>query len=249
MSDYRSAHLIPALPAEITILIIDDQDDAHHLIALSLNYVRLEGASVRLVHAFNRRKAERILQVERGIHLALLDARMPGGPGSDGRWLIPALIDRQILVIPFTVFDDAASAMQELLGVPPLAKWATPEEIGHHLSAAITQRFAAGFTQQAGPWLTFLAHEGSVAPDGGVDAPPPDTLDLSPSEIAILLCEADDKTPEMIAQALNLGLSTVYNHRSRLMNKLGVGANPTMRRWARQYYRELEQLARTRGIS
>ena len=248
MSEYHPTDLIPALPEVITILIIDDQGDAHQLIELSLKYVQLGRTRVRLLHAFNRRKAEQIMQEEQEIHLALLDARMPGGPGSDGRWLIPALITKQILVIPFTVFDDAASAMQELLGVPPLAKWSAPEEIGRHLAAAIAQRFAAGFSQQAGSWLTFLANEGSVAPDGSITTPPPDTLDLSPSEIAILLCEADDKTPEMIARDLKLSLSTVYNYRSRLMRKLEIDANPTLRRWARQYYRELEQLARTGGM-
>lgn len=248
MSEPRPADSEPLLPEPITILIIDDQEDAHRLITLSLSHIEPQGTRVRLLHAYNRRKAEQLLLQEAEIHLALLDARMPGGPGSDGRWLIPALVERQILVIPFTVFDDAASAMQELLGVPALAKWAAPEAIGQNLTAAIARRFSAGFTQQPGPWLTFLAQEGSVAPDGSLDAPPPDRLDLSPSEIAILLCEGDDKTPEVIAQELNLSPSTVYGHRSRLMRKLGVATNPALRRWARQYYRELEQLARKRGV-
>lgn len=247
MSDPRPADTTPILPELVTLLIIDDQDDAHRLIELSLRHIEPAGTRVRLLHAYNRRKAEHLLQQEAAIHLALLDARMPGGPGSDGRWLIPALIKRQILVIPFTVFDDAASAMQDLLDAPALAKWAAPEAIGRHLTAAITRRFAAGFTQQPGPWLTFLAQEGSVAPDESL-TPPPGTLDLSPSEIAILLCEGDDKTPEVIAQELGLSPSTVYGHRSRLMRKLGVTTNPALRRWARQYYRELEQLARKRGV-
>lgn len=247
MSDPRPAGNTPILPELVTLLIIDDQDDAHQIVEISLRHIEPQGTRVRLLHAYNRRKAEHLLQQESDIHLALLDARMPGGPGSDGRWLIPALIERQILVIPFTVFDDAASAMQELLDVPALAKWAAPETIGRHLTAAIARRFAAGFTQQPGPWLTFLAQEGSVAPDGSL-ALPPGTLDLSPSEIAILLCEGDDKTPEVIAQELGLSPSTVYGHRSRLMRKLGVTTNPALRRWARQYYRELEQLARKRGV-
>lgn len=248
MSESRPADSEPIQTELITILIIDDQEDAHQLIKLSIKHIEPQGTQVRLLHAYNRRKAEQLLQQESDIHLALLDARMPGGPGSDGRWLIPVLIERQILVIPFTVFDDAASAMQELLGVPALAKWAAPEEIGRHLATAIARRFSAGFSQQPGPWLTFLAQEGSVAPDGSLEAPALDTLDLSPSEIAVLLCEADDKTLEVIAQELGLSHSTVYGHRSRLMRKLKVTTNPALRRWARQYYRELEQLARKRGI-
>jgi DNA-binding NarL/FixJ family response regulator len=247
MSITRDVDSEPILPELITILIIDDQEDAHQLIKLSLKHIEPRGMKIRLLQAYNRRKAEQLVQQEPDIHLALLDARMPGGPGSDGRWLIPALIERRILVIPFTVFDDAASAMQELLGVPPLAKWADPEEIGQNLTVAVARRFSAGFTQQPGPWLTFLAQEGSVAPDGSLDAPTPGALDLSPSEIAILLCEGEDKTLEVIAQELRLSPSTVYGHRSRLMRKLGVTTNPALRRWARQYFRELEQLARKRG--
>ena len=248
MSESRPTDNELLLPELVTMLIIDDQEDAHQLIKLSLKHIEPQDLQVRLLHAYNRRKAEQLLQQEPEIHLALLDARMPGGPGSDGRWLIPALLERQILVMPFTVFDDAASAMQDLLGVTPLAKWAAPEEIGRHLTAAITKRFSARFAQQPGPWLTFLALEGSVAPDDRLNAPSPGTLDLSPSEIAILLCEGDDKTPEVIAQELGLSPSTVYGHRSRLMRKLGVTTNPALRRWARQHYRELEQLARKRGI-
>lgn len=248
MTDDSLNHPLPALPAVITLLIIDDQHDAHQLIALALAFFQLEGSRIELLHAYNRRSAEKILATPADIHLALLDARMPGGPGSDGRWLIPALIERQILVIPFTVFDDAAAGMQELLGVAPLAKWATPEEIGRHLAAAIVQRFTEGVTQQTSHWLAFLADEGAAAPEAGVDGHHPNTLDLSPSEIAILRCEADDKTPEVIAQELSLSLSTVYGHQSRLMRKLGVSTNPALRRWARHYARELEQFARTRGM-
>lgn len=237
----------PARPAVITLLIIDDQHEAHQLIALALTFVALEGSRVELLHAYNRRSAEKILATTAEIHLALLDAKLPGGPGSDGRWLIPALIERQILVLPFTVFDDAAAVMQEILGVAPLAKWATPEEIGQHLAAAIAQRFTAGVTQQASHWLAFLASERAAAPATEVDGRHPDTLDLSPGEIAILRCEAEDKTPEVIAQELTLSISTVYGHQSRLMHKLGVPNNPALRRWARHYARELEKLARTRG--
>lgn len=247
MADPRPADTAPELPATVTILIIDDQGEAHQLIELALAYIALEGTCVQLLHAYNRRKAERLLLEQADIHLALLDARMPGGPGSDGHWLIPALLERQILVIPFTIFEDDASTMQEVLGVPPLAKWAAPEAIGQHLEAAIRQRFTGGYTQRAGPWLTFLTREGAVAPDEGVEGPSPDLLDLSATEIGVLLCEAADKTPEVIAQELGLSLSAVYNHRSRLMHKLGVTANPALRRWARRYYRELEQLARKRG--
>lgn len=235
------------LPTVITLLIIDDQHDAHQLIELALTFVQLGESRFALLHAYNRRSAEKILANTADIHLALLDAKLPGGPGSDGRWLIPALIERQILVIPFTVLDDAAAGMQEILGVAPLAKWATPEEIGQHLAAAIVQRFTAGVTQQASHWLAFLASERAAAPAAEVDGRHPDTLDFSPSEIAILRCEADDKTVEAIAQELTLSISTVYGHQSRLMHKLGVPNNPALRRWARHYARELEQLARTRG--
>jgi DNA-binding NarL/FixJ family response regulator len=247
MSEPRPADHAPNLPERITILIVDDQNDAHQLIELSIKHIELHGSQIQLLHAYNRRKAQQILHEGASIHLALLDARMPGGPGGDGHWLIPTLLERQILVIPFTIFDDDASTMQEVLGVPPLAKWAAPEEIGRHLAAAIAQRFSEGFTLHTGPWLAFLAREETVAPDDSLEAPSPDTLDLSPSEIAVLLCEADDKTPEVMTQELGLSSSTVYGYRSRLMGKLGVTTNPALRRWARQHYRALEQLAGKRG--
>ncbi len=74
-----------------------------------------------------------------------------------------------------------------------------------------------------------------------------DEVALSRSEIDVLLLEAMDKTPDAMAHALGISVSTVYGYRSRLMHKLEVRANPALRRWARRYYAELERRARTRG--
>lgn len=246
-----SARQAPPPPPDtretITILIIDDQEQAHILIALALRHITLDQVRVELRHAYNRRQALRMLREERAIHLALLDAKMPGGPGGDGLWLIPDLVERGILVVPYTVNPAMAALIAGLVDTPPLAKWATPEEIGAHLTDAIRRRMAAVPTPPKSPFLEFLAQERGVAPEVGAEGLHPSEIVLNRSELGLLLLEADSATPAAMAGQLGLSLSTIYQYRSRLTGALGLPDSAALRRWARAHYPTLEaQLHRLR---
>jgi DNA-binding NarL/FixJ family response regulator len=152
--------------------------------------------------------------------LLVLDLTMPGTTGTR---LIEAVADRhpELPILVLSMHDEPATVRRALRA--GAAGYLTKEASPDTLLTAVA-RVAAGERYIAPAVAESLAFE-SLAPGAGHEA-------LSPREWEVLRLIAQGLPLSQIADMLNLSPKTITTHKAHLMEKLGVGNNADLIRYA-----------------
>lgn len=152
--------------------------------------------------------------------LLVLDLTMPGTTGTR---LIEAVTDRypDLPILVLSMHDEPATVRRALQA--GAAGYLTKESSPDTLLTAVA-RVAGGERYIAPAVAESLAFE-SLAPGGGHEV-------LSPREWEVLRLIAQGLPLSQIAEMLNLSPKTITTHKAHLMEKLGVGNNADLIRYA-----------------
>ncbi len=212
----------PAATARLRVLIADDHDIVHHGLQQLLR--ASFGAGIRFGGA--RNSAEVLQQcAAQDWEVLLLDITMPGRSGLE----ILNEINRlrpQLPVLIMSAFPEEEFALRALKSGAAgyLDKRTLAAEIGPALERVLTGEryvspaFAAKLAAQIGQEQTRPAHD-----------------TLSQREFQVLRLIAAGKTLKEIAGELSLSEKTVGTYRARISEKLQIGTNVELTRYALQH--------------